>query len=345
MPTEDELKARLREIAGPRVSGVSLRGGNAGYVLDIGGLDAEAVAALRQKLDGAVPNARVITTSAGAPSGSGERRPSGRARQAHEAPAPKLTGIGTIVAVASGKGGVGKSTVAANLAVALAQGGLKVGLLDADIYGPSVPTLLDAHGKADGEQGRILPLEAHGIKSLSIANLTPPGQAMIWRGPMASAAMMQMLSDGDWTRDGDLDILVMDMPPGTGDIQLSLAQKVKDAGPTLVSVVVSTPQDLALIDAEKAMAMFAKVGIDVVGLVENMSTVICPACGTATPIFGEGTVRETSAKRDVPFLGAVPLTMALRESADAGTPAVLGDGPAAEALRTVAAALRAELGV
>ena len=337
--TEEEVRRALEGVADPvksgsvvasgRASGIGVSGGAARFVLDIGGLDAAQAERLRQAAASAVPGARIITTAESAP-----KRPA--ARQPHEQPAPDLKHLGRIVAVASGKGGVGKSTVSANLAVALAAEGLRVGLLDADIYGPSIPTLLGARERATGEQGRIVPLETHGLKMLSIAALTPPGQAVIWRGPMASAAMMQMLTDGDW---GELDVMVIDMPPGTGDIQLSLAQKVRPAG----AVIVSTPQDLALIDAEKAIAMFAKVDVPVIGMIENMSVFHCPECGAATPIFGHGGAKETSRARSVPFLGAVPLTMALREASDAGTPAVLGEGPAAEALRSAARKLAAEL--
>ncbi len=337
---ETALRQRLAGIADPRggdllgtgrVSGLTMRGGTPGFVLDIGGLSKDELAELRAKLDTALPAARIITTQQGA-----APKTSQPPRQPHEQPAAALPDVRHIVAIASGKGGVGKSTIAVNLAVAMAAEGLRVGLLDADIYGPSVPTLLGCHDRAEGEQGRILPIEAHGVKALSIAALTKPGQAVIWRGPMAAAAMMQMLNEGDW---GPLDILVIDMPPGTGDIQLSLAQKIKGAK----SVIVSTPQDLALIDAEKAIAMFEKVGIPILGIIENMSVFHCPACETATPIFGEGGAKETSEKRGVPFLGSVPLTMALRESADAGTPAVLGTGPAADAIRSAARALLTEL--
>ncbi|MBV7257632.1 Mrp/NBP35 family ATP-binding protein [Pacificimonas sp. WHA3] len=333
--TETELRAALSKVRDPaagadviasgRVSGVMIRGGQAGYVLDTGGLSQGDVAALKSALDQAAPGARVITTSEmkAAPK---------KAAAPHDVPAAKLENVGRIIAVASGKGGVGKSTISANLAVALAQAGERVGLLDADIYGPSVPMLLGLEGRAEGVQGRIQPMHAHGIKALSIAALTKPGQAVIWRGPMAAAAMIQMLTDADW---GELDTLIIDMPPGTGDIQLSLAQKIAGAE----AVIVSTPQDLALIDAEKAIAMFGKVGIPVLGIVENMSTFVCPACGAATDIFGHGGAEETSKARGVPFLGAVPLTMALRKSADAGLPAVLGDGEAADALRQVAGRL------
>ncbi|WP_224199249.1 MULTISPECIES: Mrp/NBP35 family ATP-binding protein [Pacificimonas] len=321
-----------------------MRSGTGGFVLDIGGLSAEDAAALKRAAEQAAPGARMITTAeaAGGAHGQTGQAPTqsaaggGARRQPHEQPAPDLAHLGKIVAVASGKGGVGKSTVAANLAVALAAEGLRVGLLDADIYGPSIPTLLGCPGRASGEQGRIEPVEAHGLKTLSIAHLTKPGKAMIWRGPMAAAAMMQMLADGDW---GELEVMLIDMPPGTGDIQLTLAQKVKPAG----AVIVSTPQDLALIDAEKAIAMFDKVNVPILGVIENMSTFVCPECGTRSDIFGHGGAEETSRARSVPFLGAVPLTMELRRASDSGRPAVLSDDEAGAALRAAALALKTEL--
>jgi|TARA_R100000501_G_scaffold13654_3_gene24924 ATP-binding protein involved in chromosome partitioning len=336
--TENELRQSLSSVRDPaagadvvasgRVSGITVRGGQPGFVLDVGGLAAGEVTALKEALEAAAPGARIITTS--------EMKAQPKRAAPHDVPAASFPNIRHILAVASGKGGVGKSTIAANLAVAMAQDGMRVGLLDADIYGPSVPTLLGLDGRAEGVQGRIQPMQAHGLKALSIAALTKPGQAVIWRGPMAAAAMMQMLTDADW---GQLDVLVIDMPPGTGDIQLSLAQKIGGAK----AVVVSTPQDLALIDAEKAIAMFGKVGVPVVGIVENMSTFHCPKCGETTDIFGHGGAEETSRARGVPFLGAVPLTMSLRESADAGTPAVLAGGAAADALNAVARTLMKQL--
>ncbi|RMD88461.1 MAG: ATP-binding protein, partial [Alphaproteobacteria bacterium] len=237
------------------------------------------------------------------------------------------------------KGGVGKSTVAANLAVALSQSGLSVGLLDADIYGPSVPRLmgLDA-AKPEAEGKRLLPLCAHGVATMSIGYLVPEDQAMIWRGPMVASAVSQLLGDVAW---GALDVLVVDMPPGTGDAQLTLAQRVPLAG----AVIVSTPQDLALIDARKAITMFRKVDVPVLGIVENMSRFVCPHCGHASDIFGHGGARETAATLDVPFLVEIPLCMPIREASDGGTPVVAAPTGGAEAVafRDLAAAVAARL--
>jgi ATP-binding protein involved in chromosome partitioning len=226
--------------------------------------------------------------------------------------------IKNIIAVASGKGGVGKSTVAFNLAVALARSGKTVGLLDADIYGPSVPRL-SGIGERKPEQvnDKIIPLEAHGLKIMSIGFLVEEAKALIWRGPMVQTALYQMLRDVAWgTVEEPLDILVIDMPPGTGDAQLTLAQKVPVSG----AVIVSTPQDLALIDARKAIAMFEKTHVPVLGVIENMSVYVCPSCGHEDHIFGHGGARNEAKTRGVAFLGEIPLTLEIREASDAGKP-------------------------
>jgi ATP-binding protein involved in chromosome partitioning len=243
-----------------------------------------------------------------------------------------LSHIRHIIAVGSGKGGVGKSTVAANLAVALAQLGMQVGILDADIYGPSLPTLLGLRGKPDTQDKKLLPRLAHGVKAMSIGLLIDQDTAMIWRGPMATSALQQMMTDVIW---GDLDVLVLDLPPGTGDIQLSLTQKVKLAG----AIIVSTPQDLALIDARKAITMFQKVNVPILGLVENMSHFICPSCGTRTDIFGSGGAAHMAGAQDIPLLGAIPLHINLRRASDDGVPIMVSDPNSAEAnaLRDIAA--------
>ena len=224
--------------------------------------------------------------------------------------------IKKIIAVASGKGGVGKSTVAFNLAYALARGGQKVGLLDADIYGPSVPTLAGIKGqKPEQKDEKIIPLEAHGLKLMSIGFLVENDQAMIWRGPMVQSAMYQMLRDVAWgTKKDPLDILIIDMPPGTGDAQLTLAQKVPVDG----AVIVSTPQDLALIDARKAVEMFEKTKVPVLGLIENMSVYVCPSCGHEDHIFGHGGAKAEAEKLGLPFLGEIPLNGDIRAKADKG---------------------------
>ena len=221
----------------------------------------------------------------------------------------------SIIAVASGKGGVGKSTVAVNLALGLSALGLKVGLLDADIYGPSVPRLLAIKDKPRSDGKTLQPIERFGLKAMSIGFLVNEDTPMIWRGPMVMSALTQMLGDVAWA---PLDVLVVDMPPGTGDAQLTLAQRVPLKG----AIIVSTPQDLALIDARKGLAMFKTTAVPVLGIVENMSTFVCPHCGKESHIFGHGGARETAAQLGVDFLGEIPLVMSIRETSDAGTPIV-----------------------
>ena len=237
---------------------------------------------------------------------------------AARAPAP-LADVRHVIAVASGKGGVGKSTTTVNLALALRAQGLRVGILDADVHGPSLPTLLGLHGKPRAGSGRKLqPMEAHGLKAMSMGLLVDAETAMIWRGPMVTSAITQMLNDIEW---GRLDALLVDMPPGTGDAQLALAQGAPLAG----AVIVSTPQDLALMDARRGIAMFRKVDVPVLGLIENMAHFLCPDCGAQHAIFGQGGAEAEAARLGVPFLGAVPLTMALREACDSGQPLLARD--------------------
>lgn len=226
-----------------------------------------------------------------------------------------VPGIRTIIAVASGKGGVGKSTTAVNLALALQSLGLRAGLLDADIYGPSLPRLLDITDRPEIRDDRIIPIEKYGIKTMSMGFLMEEDNPVIWRGPMIVSALMQMTREVDW---GDLDVLVLDMPPGTGDAQLTMAQQVPLQG----AVIVSTPQDLALIDARKGLKMFKNVDVPIFGIIENMSVFICPHCGKPSNIFGHGGAEEDAHKLGVPFLGAVPLHMEIRETSDSGTPVV-----------------------
>ncbi len=244
-----------------------------------------------------------------------------------------VPGVGAIIAVASGKGGVGKSTTAVNLALGLATFGLKVGILDADIYGPSMPRLLGLTGKPETVDGKVLkPMERYGLKVMSIGFLVEEETPMIWRGPMVMSALTQMLREVAW---GELDVLVVDMPPGTGDAQLTMAQQVPLAG----AVIVSTPQDLALIDARKGLNMFKKVDVPLLGIVENMSYFVAPDTGTRYDIFGHGGARKEAERLGVPFLGEVPLEMAIRETSDAGTPVVVSepDGPHAKVYRDIAA--------
>jgi ATP-binding protein involved in chromosome partitioning len=243
-----------------------------------------------------------------------------------------IQGVKNIIAVASGKGGVGKSTVSANLALGLAKLGMKVGILDADIYGPSLPKLFGLHGKPQIDENKIMqPLEAHGLKVMSIGFLVEEETPMIWRGPMVMSALQQMMREVNW---GDLDVLVVDMPPGTGDAQLTMAQAVPLAG----AVIVSTPQDLALIDARRGISMFKRVEVPILGIVENMSFFVCPHCGTRSDIFGHGGARHEAERLDVPFLGEVPLHIDIRTLSDAGTPVIVAaaDSPHAAAFMTIA---------
>jgi ATP-binding protein involved in chromosome partitioning len=253
----------------------------------------------------------------------------------------EVKGVRHILAVASGKGGVGKSTVASNLAVAFAQEGKRTGLLDADIYGPSQPRMMGVSARPKSPDGKtILPLHNHGVTLMSIGLMLEEGQAVVWRGPMLMGALQQMMGQVEW---GELDVLVVDLPPGTGDVQLTLSQKYRLAG----AVIVSTPQDVALIDARKALDMFAKTSVPVLGLIENMSTYICPNCGHEDHIFGHGGAEQEAARLGLPFLGAIPLNISVRLSGDAGAPitAVDPEGPQAGSFRDIARRLIGQVGL
>ena len=239
----------------------------------------------------------------------------------------------TLIAVGSGKGGVGKSTVSANLAIALARMGKKVGLIDADVYGPSQPTLLGTHQKPTAESEKLIPVEAHGLRFLSLGQLVSPGHALAWRGPMATGALNNLL-EADW---GDAELLLVDLPPGTGDVQLSLIQRSRPAG----AVIVSTPQDLSLIDARRAVDLFNKTSVPVIGIIENMASYLCPHCGKASHPFGTGGAEEAADEMGIPFLGRLPLSLAIREASDAGNPPAATDGPEAEAFARIASQLLA----
>jgi len=241
----------------------------------------------------------------------------------------------TLIAIGSGKGGVGKSTVTANLAVSLARSGKKVGLVDADVYGPSQPTLLGNAEKPTAHDDQLIPVEAHGVKFLSLGHLVSPGHALAWRGPMATGALARLV-EADW---GDAELLLVDLPPGTGDVQLSLIQRSRPAG----AVIVSTPQDLSLIDARRAVDLFNKMSVPVLGIIENMATYACPHCGEASHPFGTGGAEAAAKELGVPFLGRLPLSPNLREASDAGNPPAAGDGPEADAFHEIAAKLMAAL--
>nr|WP_255784048.1 iron-sulfur cluster carrier protein ApbC [Lysobacter chinensis] len=253
-----------------------------------------------------------------------------------------LPGIRNVIAIGSGKGGVGKSTTAVNLALALAADGARVGVLDADIYGPSVPAMLGLSGRPDSPDGKTIePMRAHGVEAMSIGLLVDPDTPMIWRGPMATSALTQLLEQTRWGGEEGLDYLVVDLPPGTGDIQLTLSQKIPVAG----AVIVTTPQEIATLDARKALKMFEKVEVPVLGLVENMAVHVCSNCGHSEHIFGSGGAAQMAERYGVPLLGSLPLDVGIREQGDAGRPIVAADpdSPAALAYRQAARAMAAEL--
>ncbi|MFV0333345.1 MAG: P-loop NTPase [Tropicimonas sp.] len=275
----------------------------------------------------------VLTAHAAAPSAPPPNLKVGRHPTAQPAGPRPVPGIARILLVGSGKGGVGKSTVSSNLAVALARQGRRVGLLDADIYGPSQPRMMGTSERPQTRDGKTIePLHAHGVTLMSMGSLLKEGDAVIWRGPMLMGALQQMLGDVAW---GELDVLIIDLPPGTGDVQLTLGQKYRTNG----AIVVSTPQDVALLDARRAINMFEKLGVPLLGLIENMSTYICPNCGHEAHLFGHGGVVAEAERLGVPFLGALPLELETRLSGDAGTPVALGEGGAAQAYGALAARL------
>jgi ATP-binding protein involved in chromosome partitioning len=299
----------------------------------IAGVKSAMIALTAERKGGAAAAAR---PAAGSP---GPAAPGPRARGGHGEQQIGVPGVTSIIAVASGKGGVGKSTTAVNLALGLRDLGMKVGILDADIYGPSLPKLLAIREKPQTIGGtRLKPITRYGLTVMSIGFLIEEETPMIWRGPMVISALTQMLREVEW---GTLDIMVVDMPPGTGDAQLTMAQQVPLKG----AVIVSTPQDLALIDARRGIAMFKRVNVPVLGIVENMSMFICPKCGTRSDIFGHGGARREAERLGVPFLGEVPLEMSIRETSDAGLPIVATqpDSPQAAAYRAIAANVRDQL--
>jgi ATP-binding protein involved in chromosome partitioning len=294
------------------------------------GVISATVVLTAHRTEAAKPAAAPAAPPAGAPLGA----PPGAKTQPGQGPM-LLPDVGAIIAVASGKGGVGKSTTAVNLAVALASQGLKVGLLDADIYGPSLPQMLGTRERPRAEGQRIIPLSRWGLKAMSIGFLVEEETPMIWRGPMVMGALEQLMGQVEW---GALDIMIVDMPPGTGDAQLTMSQRVPLAG----AVIVSTPQDVALIDARRGVKMFERVGVPVLGLIENMSFYCCPNCGHRADIFGHGGAKAEAERIGVEFLGELPLKVAIRELADAGTPIVAArpETEEAQAYQKIAARLR-----
>ena len=366
--TRDDVLKCLARIPGPdgktpldrspSLSEIVVQGDKVVFSIAIDPRRAREMEALRQaaaKAVEAIPGVRSVLVSLTADQAPGRATPEPHTHahphaHSHAAPPPpparapaptgrQIPGVRHIVAVASGKGGVGKSTTSAKLALALKALGLKVGLLDADIYGPSVPRLFGISEKPALKDGRILvPFEPLGIKVMSIGFLVDEDTPMVWRGPMVMSAVTQLLREVDW---GELDVLVVDMPPGTGDAQLTLAQNVPIAG----AVIVSTPQDLALIDARRGVAMFNKVEVPILGIIENMSYFICPDCGGRHDIFAHGGAHAEADKLGVPFLGEVPLTMAIRSQSDAGRPIVAAqpESPQAAIYLSIAAKVRDRL--
>jgi ATP-binding protein involved in chromosome partitioning len=332
-------------VAAGMLTGLVIKDGNVGFSLEIRPEDAQAMETLRQKaeqavlaLDG-VNSVTAVLTAHRNPhqsqsNGAQQQSAAPQQPQQQQAPnRPEVPGIKAIIAVASGKGGVGKSTTAVNLALAFSQMGLATGILDADVYGPSQPRKLGITGRPVSLDGqKIHPMENFGVKCMSMGFLVDEETPMIWRGPMVTGALQQMLRDVDW---GQLDVMVVDMPPGTGDAQLSMSQQVPLAG----AVIVSTPQDIALLDARKGLNMFRKVDVPVLGIIENMSLFVCPNCGHEAHIFSHGGARAEAERLGVDFLGEVPLDMEIRETSDGGTPVVVSnpDSPHAKVYQGMAA--------
>ena len=366
-PSEGQIREALSKVRDPdsgediisrnMVSGLVIRDGNIGFAIEVDPQRGPHLEPLRKEaekavsaLPGVLSVTAVLTAQREAPRGAPSAPATAGPRESGPSPAQQqaqgpggrralVPGVKHIVAVASGKGGVGKSTTAVNFALGLASLCLRVGMLDADIYGPSQPRMMGIGGRPTSTDGKILrPLENYGVKCMSMGFLVAEDTPMIWRGPMVQSALSQMLRDVDW---GELDILVVDMPPGTGDAQLTMAQQVPLSG----AVIVSTPQDIALIDARKGLNMFRKVDVPVLGIIENMSLYICPQCGHEAHIFGHGGAAQEARKLGVDLLGEIPLHIEIRETADAGRPIVVSkpDSPHAQAYLEIARKVQAKL--
>jgi len=321
------------------IHGLAVDNGHVTFAVEVDPKDGSAMEPLRQSCEQAVLSLAGTKSVTAVLTAHNAQPAATRPARGETARNPK--GVAAIVAVASGKGGVGKSTVTVNLAIALSALGLKSGILDADIYGPSIPKMLGLKGKPTSRDGKILePMQAWGLKAMSIGSLVSEDNAMIWRGPMVMSAITQLLFDVNWD---PLDLLLVDMPPGTGDAQLTLAQRVPLRG----AIIVSTPQDIALIDARRGLTMFQKTQVPVLGIVENMSTFICPHCGGETQLFGHGGARQTAEKIGCDFLGEIPLHLAIRETSDGGAPitATRPESPQAMAFMAIAAGIAEKIRV
>ena len=357
--SEDQVLDALKRVADTdkgrdvvslgMISGLVIKDGNVGFALEVDPADGERKDPLRkaceqavEALPGALSVTVVLTAHREAKEASPPPAPTASPPPATTAPAtdkPLVPGVRSIIAIASGKGGVGKSTTAVNLALAMAADGRKVGVLDSDIYGPSMPRMLGISGRPSSPDGKMLkPMENYGVKCMSMGFLVDEDTAMIWRGPMVMSAIEQMLRDVEW---GELDVLVVDMPPGTGDAQLTLAQKVPLTG----AVIVSTPQDIALLDARRGLNMFRKVDVPVFGIVENMSYYICTECGHRAEIFSHGGARRIAEQLGMEFLGEVPLDIEIRETSDSGQPIVVSrpESEQAQTYRRIAARVAARI--
>ena len=346
MPLDpSDIRAALARLALPdggdlvsrdMIRALAVDGGTVRFVIEAPSAEAaRAMEGLRQaaeRLVAGLPGVERVQVALTAPTAEPPQLKVGRHPTPQAGP-EGVPGVGRIIAIGSGKGGVGKSTVTSNLAVALARQGRKVGLLDADIYGPSQPRMMGVSERPKSPDGkRILPLHAHGVTMMSIGLMVDPAKAVVWRRPMLMGALQQMLGQVEW---GELDILLIDLPPGTGDVQLTLCQKTRLTG----ALIVSTPQDVALIDARKAVDMFNTLGTPILGLIENMSLYICPNCGHEAHLFGHGGVAREAEAMGVPLLGALPIDLETRRAGDAGTPVAAGEGAMAESYRRIAEGL------